>query len=100
MNNRKFYKQIELTGVSVNLKGEKKKMQIPKTKKLIATLIIVLLMASAFALFANTPVAEAQPAAQQPTVAIPSGATDYATVETIPHVSFRPRTIGIGQPLQ
>ena len=82
---------------SGNLK-EKREMHISGNKtKITAIIVVVLLMSSAFALFANTPVAEAQPAAQQPSVAIPSGAIANVTAETIAHVSFRPRTVGFGQ---
>ena len=66
---------------SVKLK-EKIKMHISGNKKISAIIVVVLLMSSAFALFANTP-AEAQLAAQQPSVAIPSGATANITALTI-----------------
>ena len=71
-------------------------MQTSKNKKLSAIITVVIIMASAFAIFANSP-AEAQLAAQQPTVAIPSGVTPDQIAETISHVSFRPRTVGVGQ---
>ncbi len=92
----KCYKQIDPTRFC-KLKGERK-MQIPKNKKTYAIIVIVLMMSSAFTLFADTPVAEAQLAAQQPSVAIPSGVTANVTAETIAHLSFRPRTVGYGQP--
>jgi len=63
------------------------------------TIAIVLLITSVTLMAMPAQSVEAQPAAQQPTVAIPSGATADVTVETIPHISFRPRTIGVGQPL-
>ena len=71
-----------------------KKSKNNKTK-LAAAIAITLLIISAFTLMAMpAQLVEAQPAAQQPTVAMPSGATADRTVETIPHISFRPRTIG------
>ena len=66
--------------------------------KLITAFVLILLMASALQITVNKPV-EAQLAAQQQTVAIPSGATANVTAETITHISFRPKIIGIGQQL-
>lgn len=66
--------------------------------KLLSAIVLILLMASALQLTVNKPV-EAQPAAQQPQVAIPSGATANITAETIAHLSFRPKPVGLGQPL-
>jgi hypothetical protein len=72
-------------------------MKTIKNRKLAVVIIAVLMMTSTFALFANP--AEAQPSALQQTVSIPSGATTYLTVDTIARLSFRPRTIGVGQSL-
>ena len=69
---------------------------IGKTK-ITTAIILILLMAFALQITVNNKPAEAQLAAQQPTVAIPSGATANVTAETIAHISFRPRTVGIGQ---
>ncbi len=55
-------------------------------------------MSSALVILVNEPV-KAQAASQQPTVSMPSGATASITPTTIAHVSFRPRTVGIGQPI-
>jgi len=57
-----------------------------------------LLAIPTLAILNNQPV-EAQPAAEQPTVAIPSGVTPEVTAETIARLSFRPRIVGIGQPI-
>jgi hypothetical protein len=74
-------------------------MQISTDKtKLTAVLATILLMSSIFALFACSPT-EAQPSAQQAQVALPSGVTPSRTAETIAHLSFRPRTVGLGQNL-
>ena len=68
-------------------------MKNSKTKS--ATIVLVLLMASAV-LMITSPV-QAQPAAEQPTIEIPSGVTPNTTYETIAQLSFRPRIVGIGQ---
>ena len=68
-----------------------------KTSRTTAIALVILMMASIM-LIGTSPV-NAQPSAIQPSPTIPSGATDYDIVDTIPHVSFRPRTIGVGQSL-
>ena len=68
-----------------------------KTSRTTAIALVILMMASIM-LIGISPV-NAQPSPEQPGVTIPSGATDYDIVDTIPHVSFRPRTIGVGQSL-
>jgi hypothetical protein len=64
----------------------------------LSILAIALLMASILLINTNNPVA-AQPLAQQPTVTLPSGVTPSVTAETIAHLSFRPRIVGLGQPV-
>jgi hypothetical protein len=68
--------------------------------KLTSVIAIVLLMASAAPIALLVQPAEAQLASQQPVSGpLPSGVTADATIETIAHLSFRPRPIGLGQPL-
>ncbi len=72
---------------------------INKTK-LTATIVMALLMTSAFMLMTNIPVQaqelEVQNAGSQP---LPAGVTPDVTLETIPYLSFRPNPIGVNQPL-
>jgi hypothetical protein len=68
------------------------------SKKWLTTIAILLLATSALAILNNQPV-EAQPAAQQPTIAIPTGQTAEVTAQTLARLSFRPRTVGLGQPI-
>jgi hypothetical protein len=63
-------------------------------------IVVFLLMASAMLMAMPVQPAEAQLASQQPTSGpLPSGVTADATIQTIAHLSFRPRPIGLGQPL-
>src|SRR5665647_28398 len=74
-------------------------MQKLKNKTIAITLIAFFLISTfAIAIVENNPV-KAQLAAQQQTISIPSGATPNATATTIAHISFRPRIVGIGQPI-
>jgi hypothetical protein len=79
------------------LKG-RKKMNIQR--KVLAASILILLMSSIALMQTSIPSAEAQLASQQPVSGpLPSGVTADATIQTIAHLSFRPRPIGLGQPL-
>ncbi|MGD6808661.1 MAG: PQQ-binding-like beta-propeller repeat protein [Candidatus Bathyarchaeia archaeon] len=66
--------------------------------KLLTLFVAVLLSTSVIFILDDIPV-EALPAAQQPTVTIPDGATADTTAETIAHLSFRPRIVGKDQPI-
>ena len=66
--------------------------------KISAIIVVVLMMASAFAVFDISP-AEGQLAAQQASPTIPSGVTPSRRAQTIAHISFRPRIVGLGQPV-
>src|SRR3989304_8487297 len=73
-------------------------MQILRNKtKMTATIVIVLLMASVMLMAMQVQPVQAQLAAVQPSVAIPSGVTPNQTFTTIAYVSFRPRPVGVGQ---
>ena len=64
-------------------------------------IIITILMLETVALMTNTPLdtVNAQLATQQPVSGpLPSGVTVDATINTITHLSFRPRPVGLGQP--
>ena len=73
-------------------------MKISGNKKKTIAVSLILLMATITGLanFASEP-AQAQLAAQQPSTSIPSGQTANITASTIPHISFVPRTVGVGQ---
>jgi hypothetical protein len=76
------------------------KMQIKNKTKVSSILVIALLMASTFLVIANVPqLAKAQSSVPQASVTLPSGVTPTVTAETIAHLSLRPHTIGLGQPI-
>jgi hypothetical protein len=64
-----------------------------------ATAITLVLLMASVMLISNVSVqpAQAQIAAQQPTIAIPSGATPNVTVTTTAQLSFRPNPVGVGE---
>ena len=73
------------------------KNSISKTK-MIATFVIVLLMASIAVLQNPIQSAQALPSARQPVSGpLPAGAVVNVTVPTTAHLSFRPTTIGVTQ---
>jgi hypothetical protein len=68
--------------------------------KITSILVIALLLTSTFLVIAEvTQPVKAQIASQQPQPTIPAGYTANNTVQTIAHLSFTPRTIGLGQPI-
>ena len=76
-------------------------MQILKNKtKLTATIVIILLMISAFTIMLNTP-AQAQEYTNQyinqGSIPLPAGVTPDIELETFAHLSFRPNPVGFGQ---
>ena len=73
-------------------------MKIQINTKIFSIFVIALLMASTLLITSNETV-KAQSAAQQPTISVPSGATASVSAQTVAHVSFRPRTVGINQPI-
>jgi len=79
-------------------KGEKEKMQISRSKEKAIAISLILMMTAVIVManFASAP-AQAQASPQQPQVAIPAGETPSRIAETIAHISFRPRTVGLGQ---
>ena len=80
--------------------GERNNLQNLKNGKITSILVIALLMMSTFLVLATVPqLTKAAANAQQPTVALPSGVTPDVNAETIAHLSFRPRTVGLGQPI-
>ena len=70
---------------------------INKPKFATALLILLFLSSTIFAL--DIQPSQAQPATQQPSIAVPAGVTPEVTAETIAHLSFRPRIVGVGQPV-
>jgi len=81
---------------SKKTKGEKKTQMI---KKAVKTIMVASVFLMFFAMLTVMPIQpEAQLSATQPTVAIPSGVTPDNTRETVAHLSFRPRPVGLGQP--
>ncbi|XHH09202.1 MAG: PQQ-binding-like beta-propeller repeat protein [Candidatus Bathyarchaeia archaeon] len=75
----------------------KKSVNTVNKTKLASTILIMLFITSTVLIFNSAPV-EAQPAAEQPTVTIPNSATPEVNAETLAHLSFRPRVVGLGQP--
>ncbi|HLN45613.1 MAG TPA: PQQ-binding-like beta-propeller repeat protein [Candidatus Sulfotelmatobacter sp.] len=73
-------------------------MQLSKKNEKTIAISLILLMTSIIVMtsFVSETV-QAQPSVEQPTVAIPTGVTPSRTAETIAHLSFRPRIVGLGQ---
>jgi hypothetical protein len=67
--------------------------------KTVALIVTILLLASAMLMVRPVQPVEAQLSQTQPTVEIPSGVTPDSTLETVACLSFRPRPVGIGQPI-
>jgi hypothetical protein len=68
-------------------------------KRIFIVIILMLTIAVPLVPLSTDFSAEAQLAAIQPTVDIPTGVTPNRMVNTIAHISFRPDPVGIGQPL-
>ncbi len=77
----------------------KKTLEVTLNKSKLTTALLILLFVSSAVFVLDSAPTQAQPAAQQPTVAIPTGVTPEVTAETIAHLSFRPRIVGIDQPV-
>jgi hypothetical protein len=83
-----------MEGRQLKLK-EEKKMQLSTSKTKTATLFfIVLLMASMTAMLTVPVKAAAEVPVSGP---LPAGATPSATITPVPHLSFRPNPVGVGQ---
>jgi hypothetical protein len=63
-------------------------------RKLVATIIIALMMTSAFAMMTVSVKAAAEVPVSGP---LPAGATPTVTITNVPHLSFRPNPVGVGQ---
>jgi hypothetical protein len=75
-------------------------LQNKNKAKITSIFIIALLLTSTFLVIAEvSQPAKAQAASQQPQPTIPAGFTANNTVQTITRLSFRPRVVGINQPV-
>ena len=69
-------------------------------KKITSILVIALLMMSTFLVLSSVPqFTKAAANNQQATVTLPSGVTPTVEADTIAHLSFRPHTVGVDQPI-